>query len=68
MGFDSMTVRPVEGKGTRFFTAVPSETEEARNERMKREAAEKRQREIETLSSEIAERQERLAKLEAERA
>lgn len=25
MGFKSMTVRPVQGKGTRFFTAAPVE-------------------------------------------
>ncbi len=24
LGFDSMTVRPIQGKGQRFFTAVPS--------------------------------------------
>lgn len=27
MGFESMTVKPVAGKGQRFFTAVPSEEE-----------------------------------------
>lgn len=27
MGFDSDTVRPIPGKGNRFFAAVPSETE-----------------------------------------
>jgi len=26
MGFDAMTVQPVEGRGARFFTAVPTET------------------------------------------
>ncbi len=30
MGFDHMTVQPIAGKGSRFFSAVPSETEEAR--------------------------------------
>ncbi len=29
MGFDSMTVRPTSGKGHRFFTAVPNETQQA---------------------------------------
>ena len=28
MGFDAMTVKPISGKGERFFTAVPSETAE----------------------------------------
>lgn len=34
MGFDSMTVRP-SGKGERFFTAVPSETEDQKKQRIK---------------------------------
>ena len=29
-GFDSITVRPVQGKGQRFFTAVPNEIKEVR--------------------------------------
>lgn len=59
MGFDHMTVQPT-GHGDRFFTAVPIETEEHKAERLKREAEEKRQQEIETLRVEIAERQTRL--------
>jgi hypothetical protein len=31
-GFDYMTVRPIQGKGTRFFSAVPSETPLQREE------------------------------------
>ena len=27
MGFDSATVKPINGKGNRFFTAVPSDTD-----------------------------------------
>lgn len=27
MGFDSMTVKPINGKGVEFFTAIPSENE-----------------------------------------
>lgn len=63
MGFDHMTVRPTSGKGNRFFTAVPSETEEARTVRLAREADKRRQQEVERLTSEISERQEKLAAL-----
>ena len=44
MGFDSMTVRPIEGKGMRFFTAIPSETEAQHQERVEQEKAEARER------------------------
>ena len=54
MGFDHTTVKPIPGKGNRFFSAVPSETEEARKEREKREAKEAREREIAKLEEEIA--------------
>lgn len=63
MGFDSMSVQPIAGKGTRFFTAIPSETEEARQERLACEAEEKRLADIDRLQSEIAERQEQLGVL-----
>jgi hypothetical protein len=66
MGFDYMTVRPIPGKGTRFFTAVPSETEDQRTERLKQEAAAKRIAEIAQLEGEIAERQRRLETLQSE--
>ena len=65
MGFDHMTVRPVSGKGMRFFTAVPSETEDQRTDRLARQAEEKRQAEIATLNSEIEARQKRLQELGA---
>lgn len=65
MGFDHMTVQPIHGKGTRFFTAVPSETPEARAEREAKQAEERRQQEIAGLEAEIAQRQEALAKLRA---
>ncbi|WP_145270237.1 hypothetical protein [Tautonia plasticadhaerens] len=65
MGFDYNTVQPISGKGQRFFSAVPSETEEARKERLEREAEEKRQREIARLTEEIAEREKQLAALQA---
>lgn len=63
MGFDSDTVRPINGKGNRFFTAVPSETEEQHKERLAKGAEEKRQQEIATLTTEIEERQQKLAAL-----
>lgn len=66
MGFDSMTVRPVPGKTMHFFTAVPSETEEARKERLAKEAEEKRQSDIARLEAEIAERTKQLAALQTE--
>lgn len=63
MGFDSDTVRPVNGKGTRFFTAVPSETEDQRKERLAKQAEEKRQADITALTLEIDERQKKLVAL-----
>lgn len=62
MGFDHMTVLPT-GRGDRFFTAVPSETEDQRTARLQSEAQEKRKLEIETLQAEIVERQVRLEEL-----
>lgn len=64
MGFDFMTVRPIQGKGTRFFSAVPSETEDQKKDRLAKEAEEKRQEEITRLKSEIKERQDKLTALE----
>lgn len=62
MGFDHMTVRPVDGKGNRFFTAVPSETEAQRLERERTEKEGERRKEIESLDLKIAELTERRAK------
>lgn len=62
MGFDHMTVQP-DGRGNRFFTAVPSETEEQKNERVARETEEKRLKEIENLRAEISNCQSRLQEL-----
>lgn len=60
MGFDSDTVRPSSGRGDRFFTAVPSETESQRAERLTREAEEKRQKDMAALTAEIQERSQKL--------
>lgn len=62
MGFDYMTVRPAGGQ--RFFTAVPTETEEMIIERHKREDEEMRLEEIEQLKEEIDKKQHRLDELE----
>lgn len=66
MGFDHMTVQPISGKGNRFFTAVPSETEEARKERHEREAAEAKEREITRITGEIENLQMRLSALSSQ--
>ena len=65
MGFDHMTVQPIEGKDQRFFSAIPSETEEQKKARL---VAEK----IAALKSEkkklLAEKQaidKRLSEIEA---
>lgn len=67
LGFDWNTVRPIDGKGNRFFSAVPLETPEQTREREEREAAEKRDREIRELRSEIVRLTERLEQLESNR-
>lgn len=59
MGFDHMTVEPT-GEGSRFFSAVPSETEAQRNEREERESQELKKQEIASVESKIAELQARL--------
>lgn len=66
MGFDHMTVQPVSGKGERFFTAVPTETEKQRAAREAREATEARKANIERLTKEISDRQKRLLNLQRE--
>lgn len=62
MGFDPMTVQP-NGKGNRFFSAVPSETDLQRTERLTHEAEEKRLNELANLEKEIATLTERRAAL-----
>ncbi len=63
MGFDYMTARPIQGKGNRFFTAVPSETKEARAEREAREDEEKLRMKIKLLLEEIEKKQSKLREL-----
>jgi len=64
MGFDHLTVRPIPGQGTRFFTAVPLETEQQRTERRAREKEESRQSEIARLIADISELKQKLADLQ----
>ena len=59
MGFDHMTVQPTEN-GDRFFTAVPSETEQHRNERLLREKEEAQRAKVERIEGEIKTLQDRL--------
>jgi glucuronate isomerase len=63
MGFDSTTVEPISGQGNRFFSAVPSENETQRTERLDREAEQERQRQIATLTAQITELQNKLNRL-----
>lgn len=64
MGFDHMTVQPRPG-GNRFFTAIPSETDEQRMARLDRDLAVLKTDEIARLEAEITVRQARLAALRA---
>lgn len=64
MGFDHMTVRPIESKGQRFFTAIPSETETQRKERETREAKEAKDLRIGVLKKEISNKNKELKDLE----
>jgi len=61
MGFDHMTVQP--GHGDRFFTAVPSETELHRAERIAREEEEKKRAEVKRLEAVVADAQARLSEI-----
>lgn len=64
MGFDYMTVMPIAGKGSRFFSAVPLENEVQRKEREDKEKALKKQLEIAKIKSNIEASKKRLAELE----
>lgn len=62
MGFDPMTVQP-NGKGDRFFMAVPSETEGQRAARLVAEAEERRNAKIKQLREQILCNQDLLREL-----
>jgi hypothetical protein len=56
MGFDYMTVQPSD-KGKLFFTAIPSETESARKERLLKEAEDEKNLRIGRLEEDILTKQ-----------
>lgn len=60
MGFDHMTVQPISGKGTRFFSATPNETKEQKAERIQQQEKDKRESEINNLRTLIASLQEQM--------
>jgi nitrogen regulatory protein PII len=71
MGFDSMTVQPIFGKGDRFFSAVPLENETQKKTRLLDEAIKQnnlalvaKQNEIEKLTREIMEINNKIATLQ----
>lgn len=63
MGFDHMTVRPIPGKGQRFFSAVPNESEAQRAERVAREGEDKKRAEVKRLEGVVADAQAKLAQI-----
>lgn len=63
MGFDWNTVRPIYGKGDRWFSAVPTEPESVGAERLKREKAERDAAEAVKVEGQIAELQAKLSAL-----
>ena len=64
MNFDPMTVKPIQGKGQRFFTAVPTETPEQKKEREAKEAEEKRLARIGEIKEQKKALDEELKRLE----
>ena len=66
MGFDFMTVQPIEGEPMTHFTAVPSETKLQRETRENAEKLAAKEAEINTLKADIARIQDRLAELKDE--
>ena len=62
MGFDHMTVQPA-GNGDRFFTAVPSETEQHRNDRLLLEKEEAKRAEVKRIEGEIKTLQNKLSEI-----
>ena len=63
MGFEWDSVQP-STKGNRFFTAIPSETEAQRIERLSKEAEDKRQNRIAEIKKEMEKFQIELKELE----
>lgn len=67
MGFDHMTVRPAAGRGQRFFTAVPTESAEAKREREAREQVDKDAAREAELKTQIEAMEKEIGDLRAKR-
>lgn len=63
LGFDSSTVQPIPGLGIKFFSAIPSETEEQREERLAKEEAKKDSDELIKLEELVATTNNRISEL-----
>ena len=63
MGFEHTTVQPIQGKSTRFFTAVPSETLTQKSEREVREREAFQRARIKEIQNEIDALQKQLSAL-----
>lgn len=63
MGFDSNTVRPIDGKSNRFFTAVPSETAKQKAERLEKQRKEEHEDRIASLKEQILDLQHQLEEM-----
>ena len=63
MGFDAMTVEPIAGGSVLDFTAVPTETESQRAERVAKETSAARLAHIAELEAEIVAKQAELTSL-----
>ena len=63
MGFDSLTVQPIQGKSNRYFSAIPNETEQQRVDRVNKEFQEKKAKDINDLELSIKEDQDKLKEL-----
>lgn len=66
MGFDPMSVKPISGKGMRFFSAVRNENETEKAEREAVDQQQKRQAKIEKLVGSIESAEKELKKLREE--
>jgi len=60
MGFDSDTAQPT-GKGDRFFSAIPSETELHKTERIAREIEDEKRATVKKLEGDIKALQDKLS-------
>lgn len=64
MGFDPLTVQPRQGFSTKYFTAIPSETEIQKGERLAKEEAKKDFDELVELNALLATTKNRISELQ----